>query len=139
MSLAAIEAEYRRNGYILVRAFVPPQRVADGIFTINVVEGFIANVAVEGGDEGTRQRIRGYVQPALDAKPLPILTIEQGLLLANDLPGVIASGLLRPSLDTPGASDLTVSVTQSPLTAASPSTIADRSFPASGHSPAMWR
>jgi hemolysin activation/secretion protein len=113
----AIEAEYRRNGYILVRAFVPPQRVADGIFTINVVEGFIANVAVEGGDEGTRQRIRAYVQPALDAKPLPILTIEQGLLLANDLPGITAGGLLRPSLDTPGASDLTISVTQNPLTA----------------------
>lgn len=113
---AAIEAEYRRNGYILVRAFVPPQRVADGIFTINIVEGFIANVAVEGGDEGTRERIRNYVQPALDAKPLRILTIEQALLLANDLPGVTAGGLLRPSLDTPGASDLTVTVAQNPLT-----------------------
>ena len=106
---SAIEAEYRRNGYILVRAFVPPQRVTDGIFTINVVEGFIANVAVEGGSDATRERIRTYAQPSLDAKPLRILTIEEALLLANDLPGVSASGLLRPSLDAPGASDLTVS------------------------------
>src|SRR5262249_46095490 len=33
----AIEAEYRRAGYLLVRAFVPPQKVANGSFTINVV------------------------------------------------------------------------------------------------------
>ncbi len=106
----AIENAYRRSGYVLVRAFVPPQRVADGVFIINVVEGFIANVAVEGGNEGTRERIRALLQPARAARPLKLETIEQGLLLANDLPGVTASGLLRPSAATPGASDLVVSV-----------------------------
>jgi len=110
----AIEMEYRQSGYLLVRAFVPPQRVANGIFTINVVEGFIANVSVEGGNAGTRERIRTFLQPALDSKPLRLETMEQALLLANDLPGVIASGLLRPSSDTPGASDLVVTVTQIP-------------------------
>ena len=112
----AIEMEYRQNGYLLVRAFVPPQRVANGIFTINVVEGFIANVSVEGGDAKTRERIRTFLQPALDSKPLRLETIEQALLLANDLPGVAAGGLLRPSSDTPGASDLVVTVTQIPVT-----------------------
>jgi hemolysin activation/secretion protein len=105
-----IENEYRHNGYVLVRAFVPPQRVADGVFVINVVEGFIANVAVEGGNEGTRDRIRALLQPTRTARPLKLETIEQALLLANDLPGVTASGLLRPSAATPGASDLVVSV-----------------------------
>jgi hemolysin activation/secretion protein len=112
----AIEALYRRNGYILVRAFVPPQRVADGIFTINVVEGFIANVSIEGGDAGMRDRIRAYLQPALASRPLRLVTMEEALLLTNDLPGIVASGLLRPSLDTPGASDLVVTVTQRRLT-----------------------
>jgi hemolysin activation/secretion protein len=111
----AIENEYRRNGYILVRAFVPPQRVDDGIFTINVVEGFIANVAVEGGDANTRDRIRDYLRPARESRPLRLAAIEKALLLANDLPGISASGLLRPSPDTPGASDLVVTVPDTPV------------------------
>ena len=112
----AIETEYRRNGYVLVRAFVPPQRVADGIFTINVVEGFIANVSVQGGDAGTRERILALLRPARAARPLKLEAIEQGLLLANDLPGVTAGGVLSPSADTPGASDLVVTLPENSVT-----------------------
>jgi hemolysin activation/secretion protein len=111
----AIEAEYRRAGYLLVRAFVPPQRVGDGNFNINVVEGFVANVSVEGADPGTQERIRAFLQPVLDSKPLQLSTMEQALLLTNDLPGVAATGVLRPSPDTPGASDLVVRVNQEKL------------------------
>jgi len=105
-----IENEYRRAGYILVRAFVPPQRVGDGIFSINVVEGFIANISIEGGTPGTRNRIRGYLEPARASRPVQLTAIEQSLLLSNDLPGVTAGGVLRPSPDTPGASELVVTV-----------------------------
>jgi hemolysin activation/secretion protein len=105
-----IENEYRRAGYILVRAFVPPQRVADGIFSINVVEGFIANISIEGGTAGTRNRIRTYLEPARASRPVQLTAIEQALLLSNDLPGVTAGGVLRPSPDTPGASELVVTV-----------------------------
>jgi len=110
-----IENQYRRAGYILVRAFVPPQRVTDGIFTINVVEGFIANVAIEGGTAGTRNRIRTYLEPARSSKPLQLRVIEEALLLANDLPGVTAGGVLRPSPDTVGASELVVTVPDNPI------------------------
>jgi hemolysin activation/secretion protein len=111
----AIENEYRRAGYILVRAFVPPQRVANGIFTINVVEGFIANVSIEGGNVGTRDRIRAYLEPARTSRPLALTAIEQALLLANDLPGVTAAGVLRPSPNTAGASELVVTVPDNPI------------------------
>ncbi|MGQ0741554.1 MAG: ShlB/FhaC/HecB family hemolysin secretion/activation protein [Alphaproteobacteria bacterium] len=112
----AIEAEYRRAGYPLTRAYVPPQRVDDGIFTINVVEGFVASISVQGGDSGTQKRIRNYLEPALSMRPLTLLPLERGLLMANDLPGVSATGILRPSPDTPGASDLAVAVEQPILT-----------------------
>ena len=107
-----IEARYRAEGYLLVRAFVPPQRVSDGIFTINVVEGYIADVTVQGGDKAARERIRKYLEPAQDARPLRLETMERGLLMANDLPGVSATGVLRPAADTPGASDLVVDTLQ---------------------------
>jgi hemolysin activation/secretion protein len=107
-----IEAEYRARGYLLVRAYVPPQRVRDGVFTINVVEGFLSNVAVQGGDDDVRAQIRNYLAPATQARPLTLSSMERGLLLTNDIPGVSATGVLKPSPDTPGASDLVVDVAQ---------------------------
>jgi hemolysin activation/secretion protein len=111
-----IEQAYRARGYLLVRAYVPPQRVKDGIFTIHVVEGHLGSVAVQGGDNDVKKKIRGYLRPALREQPLTLSSMERGLLLANDLPGVGATGVLKASPDTPGASDLVVDVSQDPVT-----------------------
>jgi hemolysin activation/secretion protein len=111
-----IEALYRARGYLLVRAYVPPQRVRDGVFTINVVEGYLSTVTVQGGDRGTKNLVRHYLRDATIARPLTLEPMERGLLLANDIPGVTASGVLRPSPDTQGASDLVVDVVQEPIT-----------------------
>ncbi len=107
-----IEAAYRARGYLLVRAYVPPQRVRDGVFTINVVEGFLASVTVQGGDPDTKALVRRYLAPATASRPLTLPSIERGLLLTNDIPGITATGVLRPSPDTQGASDLVVDVSQ---------------------------
>lgn len=104
----AIEATYRAAGYPLVRAYVPPQRVSDGVFTIRVVEGHVAALAVEGGTPDLQARIRAYLAPAVASRPLKLDLIERGLLLSNDMPGVKASGILKPSASVPGASDLVV-------------------------------
>ena len=107
-----IEARYRARGYLLVRAFVPPQRVKDGVFTINVVEGYLASVTVQGADNSTRRLIGEYLDPARSARPLTLLAMERGLLMSNDIPGVVATGVLRPAPDAPGASDLVVDTSQ---------------------------
>jgi len=111
-----IEAAYRARGYLLVRAYVPPQRVRDGVFTINVVEGYLSSVTVQGGDRATKTMVRYYLRDATHARPLELEPMERGLLLANDIPGVSASGVLRPSPDTAGASDLVVDIAQPPVT-----------------------
>jgi hemolysin activation/secretion protein len=107
-----IELAYREAGYPLVRAYVPPQRVKDGVFTIKVVEGYVAAVSVEGGDAATQAVIRSYMAPVLASKPLRLAVIERALLVTNDLPGITASGVLRASASTPGASDLIVTIAQ---------------------------
>ena len=112
----AIEAKYREAGYIITRAYVPPQRVGNGVFTINVVEGYVSDLAIEGGDPDVRALIDAYLKPVVGARPLDSDTMERALLLANGLPGIQASGLLRPSADKPGASDLVTTVTQTPYT-----------------------
>lgn len=111
-----IEAKYRKAGYIITRAYMPPQRVSNGVFTINVVEGYVSDLAINGGDPGVHDLIAAYLQPVLSARPLDLYTMERGLLLANDLPGIQASGLLHPSPDHPGASDLVTTVNETPVT-----------------------
>jgi len=111
-----IEAAYRDRGYLLVRAYVPPQRVRDGVFTINVVEGYLGGVTVQGGDRTTRHDIDGYLKPAKLSRPPLLSTVERGLLLTNDIPGVTATGVLKPSPDKPGASDLVIDIAQPPVT-----------------------
>jgi hemolysin activation/secretion protein len=106
----AIEKEYRAAGFVLVRAYVPPQHVKDGIFTIRIAEGFVAATSVEGGSAETRARVKSYLRPVLADKPLHLGTIERALLIANDIPGVQATGILRPSSTVPGASDLVVTI-----------------------------
>ncbi len=112
----AIEAEYRAAGYILVRAYVPPQRVKDGVFTIDIVEGYVASVSVEGTSVPTQDVTKAYLTPVLREKPLVLDTMERSLLLANNLPGVSATGVLKPSATTPGASDLIVTELQPDFT-----------------------
>jgi hemolysin activation/secretion protein len=108
----AIEDAYRGRGYVLSHAYVPPQRVKDGVFTIKVVEGYVAAVTVEGGDPATQELVKRYLEPVLAERPLKLGSMEHGLLLANDIAGVTAAGVLRPAPDQPGASDLVVTLVQ---------------------------
>ena len=107
-----IEKLYRDAGYILVRAYVPPQQVSDGTFTINIIEGKIANIRVRGGYPATQAQVKAYLDKTVGVTPLPLATMERGLLLANDLPGVAATGVLTPAQDIPGASDVVVDIAQ---------------------------
>jgi len=111
-----IEKEYREAGYVLIRAYVPPQHVSDGIFTIHVVEGYVESTAVEGASPATQRIVKSYLDPVLHQRPLRLTTVERALLMANDVPGVAATGVLRPAASVPGASDLVVTVTQPQVT-----------------------
>jgi len=112
----AIEARYHQDGYVLTRVFVPAQSVNDGNFQITVVEGYVAAVAVQGGDDSTRQRIEKLLAPVTESRPLKLSVLESALLSANKLPGVAAAGLLRPSATEQGASELVVTVREIPVT-----------------------
>jgi hemolysin activation/secretion protein len=107
-----IESYYREHNYILVHAYIPPQHVAGGHFTIRVVEGYVDNVIVEGASPRTKKRIESYFNPVRADRPLRGTTIERALLLTTAVPGVHATGVLRASPDVQGASDLYVTVSQ---------------------------
>jgi len=105
-----IETQYRSEDFILSRAFVPAQRVSDGVFAIQVVEGFVNQVTLEGDSTDVNTLIESYLGKIRDDRPVRSSTLERYLLLANDIPGVQASATLRPSATERGAAHLVVNV-----------------------------
>lgn len=103
----AIGAKYGEDGYILSLAAVPAQRIRDGVVRIQVIEGYVDKVVVEGDAIKDSDRIKRIADKVTTFRPLRADHLERYLLLINDIPGVSARGVLRPSA-TPGASDLVV-------------------------------
>ncbi len=97
---------YRDNGYILTRALIPPQHVANGIVRIRIVEGYISHVTVIGNPKGAQPLIQAYGDNIVHSRPLRLKDLERNLLLANSLPGVQVKAVLQPSKTESGASDL---------------------------------
>lgn len=112
-----VTAEYRRRGYVLSRAAVGPQRIENGVLTIEVVEGFVGEVRVEGDPGGYRRYLEAYLAPVGRSRPTNGDELARALLLAQDLRGIEVRAVLTPSADMIGAADLSLLVERRPLEA----------------------
>ena len=110
-----IEQRYRDDGYFLSRAIVPAQSVTDGRVRIVVLEGYVADVRIEGDVGWVEELIRSTLSIVIDERPLRFATLERALLLADDIPGIGVSGLLRPAAERLGAAELVVTATRAPF------------------------
>ena len=99
----SLTALYRNAGYLLTVVIVPPQELSSGRLRLRVVEGYIANVHVE-GDPAVAGRLTQLGEKIKASQPLQADDLERYLLLANDLPGVRVRAVLSPS-QTPGAAE----------------------------------
>jgi hemolysin activation/secretion protein len=105
-----LTALYRNAGYILSQVIVPPQTLSDGRLSLRVVEGYIANVRIE-GDTEVSGKLAELGDKIKASRPLKAGDLERYLLLANDLPGVRVRAVLSPSPAGVGAADLTLVAT----------------------------
>jgi hemolysin activation/secretion protein len=114
---AAIENAYSAAGY-LASVTVPPQQIKDGQVTIKIVEGKLGKVVVESEGANPRyspERAKGFFTQSKDGKQfINTKTLERGLLLLNDVPGVSALGAFEAGSE-PGTSDFRVSLKDTPL------------------------
>lgn len=108
-----LEARYRKAGFFLVRVFIPPQQVKDGLFRIRVIEGFIEGIYADGGTEPQRQLIENMLAHLVNKQPIDLASLERALLILNDMPGVRGNGVLRQGSQL-GASELVVSLAEQP-------------------------
>ena len=99
---------YRSDGYILSKAVVPPQKIEEGIVQIDVIEGFVDRVAIQGQVRGPRKLLNNYRRALLKSRPLKARDLERYLLLVDDLPGVSVKSVLTPSRFKQGATNLTL-------------------------------
>lgn len=83
---AAITEQYRAAGFHLSRAIIPVQDLAGGVLRIKVVEGSVAELALQG--EADRFGAAALLAPIAAESPSRFSTFERQLLLVNDLPGV---------------------------------------------------
>jgi len=99
---------YRNHGLILAQAVVPAQKVDEGTITLQVIEGSLGAVKVEGnkfyGAESIEGPFRGLINQPVDQDD-----IEQAILSLQGLPGLTVFGTFRQG-QTLGDTELLVSV-----------------------------
>ncbi|MGH1543147.1 MAG: ShlB/FhaC/HecB family hemolysin secretion/activation protein [Arenicella sp.] len=108
---------YRNKGYVLSQAVVPEQEIDDrGIATIQVIEGYINKITVNGISEKKQQRILKVTDRIRQSRPLSARDLERYLLILNDFGGVNFSATLSPS-DEVGAADILLNVSKTKVNA----------------------
>lgn len=113
----AVTAEYRRRGFVLSRAVVSPQRIENGVLTVQVLEGYVAGVTIEGEAGGYRPFLERYAAPVTASRPTDGRVLSRALLLARDLKGLDVRSVITPSATLPGAADLSLVVERRPVEA----------------------
>ncbi|KNY09345.1 hypothetical protein AKG08_16960 [Achromobacter piechaudii] len=115
---ARISAHYRRDGYLLARAYLPVQQIQDGMIRIQVVEGVYGQIVLNNASRTRDAALTPLLAALPDGQAVHGGDLESALLRINDMPGVIARGTLRASA-TPGATDLIVNAEPGPWIAGS--------------------
>jgi len=110
-----IADHYRVRGWF-VRVYLPEQDVTDGNIRIQVLEGRFGGSSLDATPtRANAARIQQLVTHRLiEGEPLSAADLERGLLLANDLPGIHASGRLEAGA-TAGTTRLALHVEDTPF------------------------
>ncbi len=86
---------YRERGFILAKAYIPEQKVRDGVVTLTLLLGELGEINVENNKRTSAKTIAKVFAPDLN-KPVTNWNIEEALYLVNDIPGLSAQGFFQP-------------------------------------------
>ena len=86
-----VEAIYKQAGYFLAQAFLPPQKIRDGVVEIAISEGRLGEVRLEGESRVASAVVFGYLDLLPRDSPLTLSVLERQVLLVNELAGGQAS------------------------------------------------
>ena len=86
-TVAAIELIYREDGYLLTEARAS-FAASSGRLTIEVFEGYIDRIRIEGLSPRTAAAVERYMRPLLHRRPLRNADFERAFMLSSDLSGL---------------------------------------------------
>lgn len=109
----AVTRYYRDQGFPVASAFVPAQKVDDGLVVIQVLEGKLGALAFSGGRRYGDDMLRGYVEELAGDPQITIARLERSLLLLNELPGLTARATLAPG-GARGETEATIELEEKP-------------------------
>ena len=104
-----ITAHYRRDGYLLARAYLPAQEVRNGVITMSVLEGRYGAGTINNRSRLDRSVVSGLLGGINEGDVITAEPLEERLLLLSDVPGVQVRSTLVPGASL-GVSDLVVDV-----------------------------
>lgn len=104
----AITRYYRQRGYFLARAYIPEQKVTDGIVKLQVVESYLDQVVFDGNELYDDESMAILFEDLID-KPVYITDIESALYKLNDYPGLTANAVFGPGSE-PGSAAIVMRV-----------------------------
>jgi hemolysin activation/secretion protein len=109
----ALTRHYQSSGHLLSYAYLPAQRVADGVIELAVLEGRLEGIqTVTAQDVRLRDEVvQAHADPLTAPGPVLQAAVERKLLLLNDIPGVAARAAFTPGASTGGA-EMVVSVAE---------------------------
>lgn len=79
----------RDRGYVFATARISPQKLAAGILVVEVDEGRIDRVEVQGSDN---KAVRAALEPLANGRPVSLDDLERRLLIAGDIDGIRIKG-----------------------------------------------
>lgn len=97
---------YRAEGYSTSRAYIPPQRIENGIVNLQIIEGRVGNLFVE----DNRWYRKNYYQSMfgdIEGKIFRYQDLERALYYLNQKPDIKAKAYLIAG-KTPGSSDIVI-------------------------------
>src|SRR5450830_503792 len=109
-----VEAVYKKAGYFLAQAYIPPQKIKDGIIEITIAEGRLGEVRLEGESRIKPEIVYGYLDRLPKGSAIKLTDIERQVLLINDLTGSHVTLDLQAS-ETPNSTDVIIAQKADPL------------------------
>jgi hemolysin activation/secretion protein len=93
---ALVTRHYASKGYILSRAYLPPQEIRGGVIQIAVLEGKIGTITVTGNTRYKSSTILRAMTPVRRERVINEGTLETALNEVNDYPGLRVRADLAP-------------------------------------------
>lgn len=92
--VSKITKYYRNNGYFVARAYLPEQKIKDGIVEISIIEGTYGKFLLENQSLVNDTTLEEYFKPLSQNQTISISSLEKQLMLINDLSGIIVSNAI---------------------------------------------